>query len=444
MDFRCTPDKDHHCLTAWFIVLLSVGLLVRVIVGTVLTYGYDVHHWALVMSNISSGNGLYGLTGYFYTPVWGYLLAFSDMLQQTFLTLGDTAYRVTEALGFEGYDGFISANTPSLVFAFWVKLPLYLVDLLVAYLIFRTVLEVTRDSKKAMLGFVLWLFNPLAICAPAVQGMFDDITALMTIVCFLGLRRRMYLLSGIMLGLATMLKLFPGFLLPLAVAYVLVQEDRDLRRGVRKVLYAAAGFLAACIVTLIPQIMDGTVADCFTFISARAGAGEDVLQQALSISSVLIYLLIAIGSCFVAVAFYKKAGKDLGRELLTALLVNLTLIFVYPPTPQYLILLIPFLAVYVATVDRRFTVPFMVISIAATGYILANNFTLLLTFARDTGIISVETVVSLSDNFQPLWFYVYYFFGVTQSLGVLYLAYLEYKYKVMSVCFWRQTGNVSA
>lgn len=431
--------RKHFFLSPLGLVLiLVIGLLVRIVVGTLFTYGYDVYHWALVMSNLSSGNGLYGLAGYFYTPVWGYILSFFNMCQQSFLTLGDTAYRVVEALGFEAYDGYISANTTSMVFAFWIKLPLYLVDLLVAYLIFRTVLDITCDRRKACFGFILWIFNPLVICSPAVQGMFDNITALLTILCFLGLRKRMYLLAGAMLGLATLLKLFPFFLLPLAVAYVIVRENRDLRRGLAMVLRAAVGFILVLAIVFIPQLMDGTIVDCFSFVFERASSGNDSLHRLMSFGSVLAYVLIIIGSCVIAVAFYRTAGKDLDRELLTAVLVNLTLVFLYPPTPQYLVLLIPFLAVYVSTVNRSFLRPLIVISIAAAGYMLANNFTLLLTLAHDTGIISVDTVISLSDSFQPFWFAVYYAFGVIQSLGVFYLAYLEYKCRVMPVRIWKK------
>ncbi len=414
------------------------------VVGTLLTYGYDVSHWALVMSNISSGNGLYDLTGYFYTPVWGYILAFVDLCQQSFLTLGDTVYRVTGALGFEAYGGFISSNTTSLAFAFWVKLPLYLVDLLVACLVYKVVFEVTGDRRKAWLAFVLWVFNPLVICAPAVQGMFDNIAALLTIMCFLGLRKRMYFLSGAMLGLAMLLKLFPVFLLPLAVAYVLVREDRDLRRGFSKVVYAMFGFVLTVCVIFLPQILDGTVIDSFSFLIERAGAGDTLLYKALSAMSVLAYSLIVIGSFAIAWVFYKKAGRNLDRELLSAIVINLTMVFLYPPTPQYLILLIPFLTVYAVTVDRRFTRPLFLICIAATGYILANSFTLLLTFAHDTGIISVEAVVSWSDGFQPMWGFVYHFFGVMQSLSILYLAYLIYRSRFPSDSSRRRSGRTAS
>ena len=243
---RILRNTDSRTVAVFLAVVIAVGLAIRVPSGLALNYGYDVHHWAIIMANASSGNGLYGLTGYFYTPVWGYILGFMNLIQQACLTLGETAFRVPEALGFEGYDGWISANTTSMTYTFWVKLPLYLVDLVVAYLIYLVVLDYTGDRRKAVLGFALWFLNPLVILAPAVQGMFDNITALLTLAGFMCIRRRLYFCTGLMMGLAILLKLFPVFLLPLMVAYVLVKEDRDIRKGLLSVIVAAAGVMICC------------------------------------------------------------------------------------------------------------------------------------------------------------------------------------------------------
>ena len=96
---RTTERRD---ILIFLAIVLVIGFVIRITAGLVLNYGYDVHHWAIIMANASSGNGLYGLTGYFYTPVWGYILGFMNLIQQACLTLGETAFRVPEARGFEG------------------------------------------------------------------------------------------------------------------------------------------------------------------------------------------------------------------------------------------------------------------------------------------------------------------------------------------------------
>ena len=430
---RILRNTDRGSVILFLAVVIAIGFAVRLPAGLVLNYGYDVHHWAIIMANASSGNGLYGLTGYFYTPVWGYILGFMNMVQQATLTLGETAFRVPEALGFEAYDGWISANTTSMTYTFWVKLPLYLVDLLVAYLVYLAVLDYTGDRRKALLGFALWFLNPLVILAPAVQGMFDNITALLTLVGFMCIQRRLYFCTGVTVGLAILLKLFPVFLLPLLVAYVLVKEERNLRRGLVSVVIAAVGVLLVAAVVFLPQLRDGTLSYCFTFLTARASNAGGIIGMIAGSGTVIAYLAILLLSVLLALVFYRTAGRDLGREFLTYLLANLVLMFLYPPTPQYLVLLIPFLTIYVMVADRGYLRPLVWIAVFAALYILANNFTLLLTLACDSNLIQVATVVSLSDALAPYWSLLFYGMGALQYLGILYLAYLMYRGRLVDI-----------
>jgi len=430
---RILRNTDARTVAIFLAVIIAVGLAIRIPSGLALNYGYDVHHWAIIMANASSGNGLYGLTGYFYTPVWGYILGFINLLQQTFLTLGETAFRVPEALGFEGYDGWISANTTSMTYTFWVKLPLYLVDLLVAYLVYLTVLDYTGDRRKALIGFALWFLNPLVILSPAVQGMFDNITALLTLAGFMCIRRRLYFCTGLMMGLAILLKLFPVFLLPLMVAYVLVKEGRDIRKGLLSIIVAAAGVIIIATVIFLPQIMDGTLSYCFTFLTARAGGGESLLGSIVGMGTVVAYMSILLLCLLLALAFYRTAGKDLEDEFLRYMLVNLVIMFLFPPTPQYLVLLIPFLTVYAVVSDRGFMRPLVLIAVFASLYILANNFTLLLTLACDSNLIAVATVVSWSDAAAPYWPLMFYGMGVLQYMAILYLVWLVLKGRLVEI-----------
>ena len=65
-------SKGFFCKT--MILFIIIGFALRMIVGTLLTYNYDVFSWALIISNIQEGSGLYDVTGYNYPPVWGYFL----------------------------------------------------------------------------------------------------------------------------------------------------------------------------------------------------------------------------------------------------------------------------------------------------------------------------------------------------------------------------------
>lgn len=410
------------------LVVVVAGMLIRIFGGLVFNYGYDVHHWAQVSAVISSGNGLYGLTGYFYTPVWGYILGFIDFMQQCCVTLGDTAYRVFGALCFEDEPGYISSNTTSLAYTFWIKLPLYLVDLLVALLVYLVVKDYTGDSSKAIIGFALWFLNPLVISSSMVQGMFDNIVALMVLLCVMLMMRARYFGAGALLMMAVLLKLFPFFLVPLMLAFVVVSNGRSLRKSLVPIASAIAGAVVTMAIIFLPQFMDGTLEFCFTFITARS-EGTDSLSHIIGTGTVVAYVLILVISFVIAWIFYRRADPgDLNNDFLKAMIVNLLVTFLYPPTPQYLVLMVPFLTLFVIVHERSFLKPLMFLSVAATAFLFSNGFTLLLTLATGTDLVSLETIVSLAESTAEVRIYIYYLAGIFQYLCILYLG-------------WRVLGN---
>ncbi len=115
------------------LAVILAGVILRLLI-TSLSMIYDTNYWALVIRNIDSGNGLYGLDGYFYTPVWGYLLALEEWFNDSFLNLGESAVRVSEIVYFENGNHQTTAMITSVAFGYLVKLPLALSDLILAWL----------------------------------------------------------------------------------------------------------------------------------------------------------------------------------------------------------------------------------------------------------------------------------------------------------------------
>lgn len=445
-----TPEKRFPFFSKMIVASIIIGLAARFVIGGLFTYGYDVSHWAIVMANIASGNGLYGLTGYFYTPVWGYFLSFGELIGQTFLSIGDWGTRITAALVFEEYsDWYISSNTTSIAFGLAVKTPLFIVDLIDGWLIYRLVLELTGNNRKARLGFVLWFLCPLVIAVSAVSAMFDCLVVMMVLLAVLLAMHDRYFGAGILLALAAYTKLFPAFLVPLLIAYVLVKHREDRRTAYRSIGLAALGAAVTTLVIFFPQILDGTLMNCFSFITARAGSEDSLLKQLIGADTVLAYLGITAGSLIIACAYLFYAGKHPERELMTALLLNSTVIFFYPPTPQYLLLLLPFLTVYIVTRDRSFLKSWAVIVTGATLFAFANNASLLLTLSEYSNLLSTDTVVTLTSWFQGHVFglakmaYLYYGGGIIQYIGIIYLAWCEYGGRIMRLQFWKYPRNAT-
>lgn len=80
-------DAVTSFLKGRFFMLMALGVVLRVILGAVLNFNYDVAFWSLIMDNALAGNGLYHVDGYFYAPIWGYFLGFTAGAQDLFLNI---------------------------------------------------------------------------------------------------------------------------------------------------------------------------------------------------------------------------------------------------------------------------------------------------------------------------------------------------------------------
>ena len=69
-------ERCRHPLATLFVIALAVRLIIMPLVS----HDFDIYHWALVIENIQTGDELYGLDGYYYTPTWGYVLAFFSLM----------------------------------------------------------------------------------------------------------------------------------------------------------------------------------------------------------------------------------------------------------------------------------------------------------------------------------------------------------------------------
>lgn len=61
------------------LLVATVSLVVHMILTVAFSHTFDSEYWLLIMQNIETGNGLYDINGYYYTPIWGYLLSFIEI-----------------------------------------------------------------------------------------------------------------------------------------------------------------------------------------------------------------------------------------------------------------------------------------------------------------------------------------------------------------------------
>lgn len=372
---------------------LAIGLIVRFALIP-LTYEYDMYHWAVVLQNINSGNGLYSLDGYFYTPVWGYILGAMDAVWNNILSIDVFGMKITELLGvqtMEHMNHTATVTTPE--FNAFVKLMLIAVDVVVGFAVRSFVRSLTGDDRKADFGFAIWFLCPIAIYMSAVQGMFDNISGLLTLLSIILVMRRHYFPGGFLLMTAILLKLYPGFALTVMIAFIFVRRENtaDFLSGLVTLF---AGGLCSFAVLMAPTFMDGTFAKAFTFITDRA-ANTSSFDQAFGI----IGMVLGVSVMLFFTALMLRSGKeDSDRNFVRYVMLALVGGVICNLGPQYPLVVMPLLCAYIAAVDRTYMVCWILIGAGcAMEALVLNNYSLLMTAASYGGWVGFDTVLSGLD-----------------------------------------------
>ena len=402
-----TADTDAHwslrrMLSHPLTIVLIIGLAIRLILGLLMTYNFDVTHWAQVVQNIRSGNGLYELDGYYYTPPWGYMLAFISSIGDL-VGIGDLGARVLDALPIEEYNGwYVTATVTSISFNLLVKIPMFMGDVVVAYLIRWIVLHITENVRKANISFALWFLCPLTMVVSSVNGMFDTFSVMMVLLCVILLMKDRCALAGMMFSMAFLLKFFPAFFIFIFIAYIITRHRKD-GLMVKRLISAAMGAIIVVAVILLPNILDGTLSDCFSFLTNRVDSGLGSGLGAIeTYGTMMMYVLFLVASAILAFKLHSGKNEDgmLDRRFMAFMLVNTAVLFLYPSTPQYVLLLIPFVIYAMMCLDTAVKIPYIAFCIGSTIFALSSNFMLFLSFGAYTDLMSVSSLMPLMDSFQ--------------------------------------------
>lgn len=404
-----------------FVVI--AGIAVRMAVGALFSYPYDFHSWALIISNFESGNGLYDVAGYNYAPPWGYMLG-SFSVAAELLGVGTLGTRPTDFLFLEDSSWTLSAFATSEFFNIAYEALLTLFDLAMSYLLYWAVMDRTGDRRRAERAFALWFLCPFVIAVSCVGGMFDCLSALLTVLCIVFVLRERYLLAGSMIGIASLLKLFPAFLVFVLAGYV-VCRSRDRRAAVRNVVMAAAGASAAAVVLLLPQILDGTLPECFAFITSRAGGGfGSGTGMVESVGVVLIYVAILAISLVIGIGMARYRGDDVDRRFLLSVSLNVAVLFLCPSTPQYVLLLAPFLILLAVLSDGRYMRPYLVLCVGTTMFACATIVPSMMSFSVFTDLLDPDVLIPAIEWADGWLSHILYYGGaVLQYAGILLALY---------------------
>jgi uncharacterized membrane protein len=202
-------DESPKDSTKNLIVYGLIALVVQLILAPFFADIFNFNHWL-------------GFYGFFEKGINGYSYCFSQKIYDMFPY--PPSFLVFLAFG-KSFSTFFSAS----LFQLFFKLPFIFSNILTGYLVYRITLFLRNDRKLAEKIFCLYVFNPLLIMVTSIQGEFDPIVVMLTILAtfFLIVKKNAWL-GGLFLGGAIAMKLYPVFLLPFFVIYQKKTKDRAL------------------------------------------------------------------------------------------------------------------------------------------------------------------------------------------------------------------------
>lgn len=402
-------------------IVAAIGILIRLICAPLLTYDYDMYHWAVVVQNINSGNALYQLTGYFYTPVWGYMIGFWDMIWSHLasidvLGLFSTKFIPIEHLPHQWHMAVITSPAFNVV----MKIPLIICDVIVGVLIHKVVMAMTNNKRKSDIAFGLWFLCPIVLYMTGIQGMFDCIAALIILLCVILLMKDYYFIAGLLFSAAVLLKLFPGAMILVLALYVLMKYNFK-KEGVQKLGIAVAGCVISAVVIMLPNILQGNIDYTLTFLSDRSGKA--------GIGMVLQLAAVAILEIFVAYRFAVSGKENLNKNLIKYSLFAMIASFLLGINPQYTIIIMPFLILMIAVSDRGYTICWWLVGIGAMmSAFIQNNVGLLASISLFQNLVPIDWILSVMQAIETR-------IGDTTVMSIINMIFMNIEFIGLAMAF---------
>ena len=156
---------------------------------------------------------------------------------------------------------------------------------------------------------------------------------------------------------------------------------------------AVAGAVAAAVVIFLPQVLDGTLMNAFSFIFGRTSE-YDLL---LTLRTYPFIALTLVMMPVLAIFAWRMDDERLKSDFLVLVLAMLSICTVFSPGPQYWIVYIPLLAYYIACRDRNCALLACLIMMASITTVTAffnNSFSVLTTASEYLHLCDPQTVIS--------------------------------------------------
>ncbi|MCL2334146.1 MAG: PIG-U family protein [Candidatus Methanoplasma sp.] len=403
-----------------------------------LSFDFDLAAWVATGQGLESGRNIYETSYYMYTPVWGYILSIMTGIGNLF-GLSIPGEMMGELVTSARLSTVLNTTITSIAANVLYKFPLLLIDIITAWVLYKIVFHMTSDKKKATLAFGLWFLCPLVIWSSSVACMFDSLSALFTILCFYFMIKENYILSGISFMFAVTTKVFPVILILVILAYIISKHKSDIRAMLKKVGMFIVGGAATFLVVYLPVILTGNLSVSFKFFFSRSetvsGASWNPVSiissisfnQVIQLAPILIIAFILIGYWM-----YRSEPEKRDMNMIIAVLLSFTVLFIWPPTPTYPVLLIPFLAMAVTVCGKKGLIWSwgLFSAIMVMTALMIFNIQLLYSLAENTGLLDIGSIISSvhanAEMFSKIE-YVFRYLEFIPGISVLVFLYLSRK-----------------
>jgi Gpi18-like mannosyltransferase len=200
-----------------FAIAFGVGVVIRLLLMPITAHPGDMYVWYGLSTKIIH-DGPTSVS--FFPPINGYFLLVPISYTYTFLANIFSIHPIpisSFSTDLIFYPELHQTIVPDVLFNFLIKLPIFIADILSAFLIMKIISQSTSNKIAPYAAALIWFLNPYLIWISAVWGMWDSIAALLTIGCLYFLVKKQLLLSSICLLIGIIVKLYPLlFLFPVA------------------------------------------------------------------------------------------------------------------------------------------------------------------------------------------------------------------------------------
>ena len=408
------------------ILFAIIGILIRLIMAPLLTRTYDVASWGELIENIRAGEGLYDVKGYYYTPLWGYFLNVMAII--TSIIPGMDTLATTADVSFSEFFPHADTRIPTLDFAVFIKIPLIAFDVAVAYVLYRLVLKLTDDRKKSVSIFAAWMIFLPAAMVSSVAGMFDNLTVLLLLLSILCILYDRPLAAGTLLGLGTMLKIYPGLAFVPIVCYILGVTEEESEKLKKCVKFCASTIITATVIVL-PPILKGQTSQVFYLFTSRLkgnGTSSTVTTEGIVL---LCGMLILVVASFAIYRFLQHHYDNPEKSLLGSITLIIGLAVGITFSIQYIVEVLPLILLMLIVFEIGSKKLLILFSAVFLVLMMGELPALLLTLEDSTTWFSVDSLENLARAISGGWlmdFLNRYMFLVNQYLIAIMSALVLY------------------